>query len=427
MNKRKLILTSGVANTFEWYDYALFGHFASILGQKFFPESDPSTAILQAFLVFAIGYLMRPLGGIFFGIIGDRFGRKTALSTAIICMAIPTAAIGFLPTYETWGIASTTLMIIVRMVQGLSMGGALTGSVSFVIEHSKKENRGLLGSISMASICVGILLGSMVSFVVKSVFTLEQFDAWAWRLPFIFGVAIYFAGVYVKKYTAETPLFEEAKARGEIVKSPLKTVFKHYWFDMLISIFINMTGSIIFYLEAIYLISYLKINRNFPEEDVSSLINFSYVIMIFITLFAGWLSDRIGRRKIFVINLMFIIIASPFLLGIMETGEFMTVAVAQLFIAIMAATYIGPEPALQAEFYPTAIRNTALSVSYNIATSVFGGTTPYIIESLIQNTGTITSSVYYIVVAAVLGMIALYFYKDRSLKDHKVHISQNGS
>lgn len=427
MNKRKLILTSGVANTFEWYDYALFGHFASILGQKFFPESDPSTAILQAFLVFAIGYLMRPLGGIFFGIIGDRFGRKTALSTAIICMAIPTAAIGFLPTYETWGIASTTLMIIVRMVQGLSMGGALTGSVSFVIEHSKKENRGLLGSISMASICVGILLGSMVSFVVKSVFTLEKFDAWAWRLPFIFGVAIYFAGVYVKKYTAETPLFEEAKARGEIVKSPLKTVFKHYWFDMLISIFINMTGSIIFYLEAIYLISYLKINRNFPEEDVGSLINFSYVIMIFITLFAGWLSDRIGRRKIFVINLMFIIIASPFLLGIIETGEFTTVAVAQLFIAIMAATYIGPEPALQAEFYPTAIRNTALSVSYNIATSVFGGTTPYIIESLIQNTGTITSSVYYIVVAAVLGMIALYFYEDRSLKDHKVHISQNGS
>ena len=427
MNKKKLILISGVANTFEWYDYALFGHFASILGQKFFPESDPSTSILQAFLVFSIGYLMRPIGGIFFGIIGDRFGRKTALSTAIICMAIPTAAIGFLPTYETWGIASTTLISIVRMVQGLSMSGALTGSVSFIIEHSKKENRGLLGSISMASICTGILLGSMVSFIVQSVFTLEQFDAWAWRLPFIFGIAIYFAGVYVKKYTVETPLFEEAKARGNIVKSPLKTVFKHYWFDMLISIFINMTGSIIFYLEAIYLVSYLKINRNFPEEDVGNLINFSYVIMIFITLFAGWLSDGIGRRKIFVINLICIIITSPFLLRMIETGEFMTVAVAQLLIAIMAATYIGPEPALQAEFYPTAVRNTALSVSYNIATSVFGGTTPYIIESLIQNTGTITSSVYYIVVAAVLGIIALYFYEDRSLKDHKVYISQNGS
>ena len=219
MNKKKLILISGVANTFEWYDYALFGHFASILGQKFFPESDPSTSILQAFLVFSIGYLMRPIGGIFFGIIGDRFGRKTALSTAIICMAIPTAAIGFLPTYETWGIASTTLISIVRMVQGLSMSGALTGSVSFIIEHSKKENRGLLGSISMASICTGILLGSMVSFIVQSVFTLEQFDAWAWRLPFIFGIAIYFAGVYVKKYTVETPLFEEAKARAHCKKA----------------------------------------------------------------------------------------------------------------------------------------------------------------------------------------------------------------
>ncbi|MBA2629151.1 MAG: MFS transporter, partial [Rickettsiaceae bacterium] len=171
MNKKKLVFTSGVANTFEWYDYALFGHFAPIIGAKFFPESDPNTALLHAFLAFAIGYLMRPLGGIFFGIVGDKFGRKIALSSSIMCMAIPTAAIGFLPTYETWGIVSTGLMIVVRMLQGLSMGGALTGSVSFIIEHTNKEERGFFGSISMASICVGILLGSLVSFIVKTTFT----------------------------------------------------------------------------------------------------------------------------------------------------------------------------------------------------------------------------------------------------------------
>lgn len=427
MQKRKLIISSGLANSFEWYDYALFGHLASTIGEKFFPESDTGASILQVFLVFAIGYLMRPIGGIFFGIIGDRYGRRVALSSAIMCMAIPTATIGFLPTYETWGITSTILMIIVRMLQGLSMGGALTGSISFVIEHTHKNNRGLFASISMASICVGILLGSLMSFLVKTIFTPEQFDSWAWRLPFIIGIGIYFAGIYIKNNTLETPLFEESKARGEVARSPLKIAFRHYWFDMLVSIFINATGSIIFYLEAIYLISYLKINRGFSEESVGYLTNSCYVLMIFVTLFVGWLSDRIGRRKVFVINLIFIIIASPFLLGIMETGEFSSIIFAQIVIAIIAASYIGPEPALQAEFYPTAIRNTALSVSYNTATSIFGGTTPYIIESLIQNTGTITSSVYYIMVASLLSLVALYFYKDRSLKDHKVHIDSKES
>ena len=306
MKKRKLVLTSGVANTFEWYDYALFGHFAPIIGQKFFPDSDPSAALLQVFLVFAVGYLMRPIGGIFFGVIGDRLGRRTALSLAIMCMALPTAAIGFLPTYETLGISSTILMILFRMLQGLSMGGALTGSISYVIEHTEKDKRGLYGSISMMSICVGILLGSLVSYFVKSVFSAEQFYLWAWRLPFIIGIFVFFVGVYIKNNTKETPLFEEAKYRGEVTGSPLKMAFKNHWFDMIISVLINATGSIIFYLEAIYLISYLKINRNFAENDVSILVNSCYVIMIFVTLFAGWLSDKIGRRKIFVWNLIFI-------------------------------------------------------------------------------------------------------------------------
>lgn len=422
MNKCKLVLTSGVANTFEWYDYALFGHFAPIIGQKFFPENDPSAALLQVFLVFAVGYLMRPIGGIFFGIIGDKLGRKTSLSLAIMCMAVPTAAIGFLPTYETLGITSTVAMIVFRMLQGLSMGGALTGSISYIIEHTEKNKRGLYGSLPMLSICLGILFGSLVSFCVKNIFSVEQFNLWAWRLPFIIGILVFFVGIYIKNNTKETPLFEETKYRGEVVKSPLSTLVRKHWRDILISILINATGSIIFYIEAIYLVSYLKISRNFPESNVEILVNFCYVIMIFVTLFAGWLSDKIGRRKIFLLNLVFIIVATPFIFRIFESASFGYVIIAQIVIAIMAALYIGPEPALQAEFYPTEIRNTALSVSYNIATSVFGGTAPYIIESLVQNTGGITASVYYIIAAAFGSLFALYFYKDRSLDDHKVHI-----
>ncbi|MFK7967991.1 MAG: MFS transporter [Rickettsiaceae bacterium] len=420
MNKKKLVLTSGMANTFEWYDYALFGQFAPIIGAKFFPDNDPKVVVLQAFLVFAIGYLVRPLGGIFFGIIGDKFGRKVALSSAIMCMAIPTAAVGFLPTYETWGFTSTVLMIVVRMLQGLSMGGALTGSVSFIIEHTQKEQRGFFGSIPMSCICIGILLGSLVSFITKSVFSAEMFDLWAWRLPFIFGIIVFFAGVYIKNNTKETPIFEASKDQGELAINPLRTSFKRYWPDMLVSIFINSTGSILFYMEAVYLVSYLKITREFPEIAVNYLVNACYIIMIFATLFAGWLSDKIGRRKIYVINIIFIIITVPFLLNIFEKESFFMVVIAQIIISIIAAFYIGPEPALQAELYPSKVRNTALSISYNTATSVFGGTAPYIIESLVQNTGTITSSVYYIICSACTSLVALYFYKDRSLEDMQV-------
>ncbi len=413
MNKHKLILTSSVANSFEWYDYALFGHFAPIIGQKFFPNTDPSISLLYAFLAFAVGYLMRPIGGIFFGVIGDRFGRRAALSASVICMAFPTAAIGFLPTYETAGIAATSMMILVRMLQGLSMGGALTGSISFVIEHTEKSHRGFTSSFSMSSICVGILFGSLVSYLIKSIFTPEQFNSWAWRLPFLIGIFIFFAGIYIKKHTAETPLFLENKSYGRVEQHPLKFAFKNHWFDMLISILINGTGSVIFYVESIYLISYLKIHRGFGEEEVSNLVNICYIIMIIVTILGGWLSDKIGRRKIFVINLVIIILTSTFLLESFEFGNFSSIIIAQIIIAILAALYIGPEPALQAELYPTNIRSTALSVSYNTATSIFGGTAPYIMESLVQN-GNMGSGSIYIIVCAVFSLIALYFYVDRS-------------
>jgi MHS family proline/betaine transporter-like MFS transporter len=423
MNKRKLIITSGIANTFEWYDYALFGHFAPIIGAKFFPESDPSASLLQAFLVFAIGYLMRPIGGVFFGVLGDRFGRKTALSAAVVCMAFPTLLIGILPTYETIGITATILMIIVRMMQGLSMGGALTGSVSFIIEHTGKKRRGFLSSISMSSICVGILLGSSVSYLIKYVLTGQQFYDWGWRIPFVIGIFILFSGIYIRNHTDETPVFEDLREHGGLVISPLKNVMSKYWFDMIISILINSTGSVLFYLQAIYLTSFLKINRGFEDSTVDHLTTLCYIIMAIVTVLAGWLSDLIGRRKIFVIyNVAIILIFSLGMMNIFEVGNITSVIIADIVLAIIAACYIGPEPALQAEFYPTNVRNTALSISYNTATSIFGGTTPFIIELIVQKTGSVSSCMYYILGCSIASLIALYFYKDRSKLEQTMNL-----
>ncbi|WP_341750674.1 MFS transporter [Candidatus Tisiphia endosymbiont of Sialis lutaria] len=414
MNKRKLVFASGIANAFEWYDYALFSLFAPIIGAKFFPGSNPSSSLLHAFEAFALGYLTRPIGGVFFGVIGDRFGRRTALSASIFCMSLSTALIGMLPTYDEIGITATILMILVRMLQGLSMGGALTGSISFVIEHAGVAYRGFSSSVSMSSICIGLLFGSGISQCIQSFLSAEQFDDWGWRIPFLLGIFILFAGLYIKKYTSETPSFQSMKEDGGILKSPLKKVISVYWFDMIISIFINSTGSVLFYLQATYLMSFLKINRNFTNDEVNNLANYCYIIMAIVTLCSGYLSDIVGRKKIFVFNLLVIILVIPFLIQAIETGDFCVIIISQIVLSILAACYIGPEPALQAEFYPTNVRNTALSLSYNIATSIFGGTTPLVIAYLVQETGTITSSIYYIIACAILSLIALYFYKDRS-------------
>jgi MHS family proline/betaine transporter-like MFS transporter len=414
MNKQKLVFSSGIANTFEWYDYALFGHLAPILSAKFFPDTDPSVALLNGFLLFAVGYLMRPLGGIFFGIIGDKLGRRAALSASIICMAFPTALISILPTYDSIGVFATVLMVVVRMLQGLSMGGALTGSVSFLIEHTSKKHRGIAGSVPMASICLGILLGSIVSNTVRSCMSEENFVSWGWRIPFFFGIFIMFAGFYIRKYTQETPLFQEIKAKDQILKSPLKAAVQKHWSDIIISICINSTGSVIFYMQAIYIMNYLSVERGVPSRDISYMVNISYIVMIFATIFSGWLSDIIGRRKIFVINLIAIAFSSFFLMDIFAHGDIKSIWFAQIIFAIFAGTYIGPEPALQAELFPTNVRNTALSLAYNTGTSIFGGTTPYVLYLLLHKTGSINASAYYIIICTILSMTALYFYKDRS-------------
>ncbi|MES2215663.1 MAG: MFS transporter [Pseudomonadota bacterium] len=417
MNKRKLILSSGVANTFEWYDYTLFAHLAPTISSKFFPSDDAGSALLYTFAVFAIGYLMRPIGGIFFGILGDKFGRKAALSASIISMALPTTLMGMLPTYDTIGITATTMMIIVRMMQGLAMGGALTSSISFVIEHTSKRNRGFTGSFSMASICIGILLGSLTSYTIRTIFTAEQFSDWGWRIPFLLGIFIMFAGVYIRKNISETPLFENIRSDKKILHSPLKQVLKKHWGDILVSIAINSTGSVIFYLVAVYSATFLKLNRNFVESDIDNLVNCSYLIMAFVTILVGWLSDKIGRKKVYIINLLIISSSIFFIMSIFEYGDAQAIIFAQILLAILAAAYIGPEPALQAEFYPTQVRNTALSLSYNIAVSIFGGTTPLVVEYLFQKTGSVTSAAYYVLVCSGFSMIALFFYKDRSKHD----------
>jgi MHS family proline/betaine transporter-like MFS transporter len=409
--KPKVILGSSVATAFEWYDYALFGSLASLIGEKFFPSSDPAASLLNAFLLFAVGYIMRPIGGVLFGMIGDKYGRRTALSSAVFCMAFPTGIIGLLPSYDSIGMAAPIIMTIVRVIQGLSMGGALTGSASFLIEHSPENRKGLFCSTSMASLCFGVLLASLVVSFLKYILSFEDFLGWGWRIPFLLGFFIIYASHYIKTNTAETPMFLTAKECGHLSKNPLAESFSSYKVKMLISIMINSTGSVIFYLQATYLLNYLKLFRNFDDSQIYLMLNFSYFIMIFATLFSGWVSDIIGRKKLYSITLIAVICSINYIVTQFESGSYSSIVFCSNLLAVLAAIYIGAEPALQSELYDTKVRNTALSISYNTATTLFGGTAPLIFGIIVARFGSIQFVSYYVIFCAIMSLVGIWFYK----------------
>lgn len=424
MTRLKLILITALANTFEWYDYTLFGNFADIIGSKFFSIQESKSAILKAFLVFAAGYITRPLGGAFFGIIGDKIGRKAALSTAVILMGLPTVAISLLPSYEYWGIFSTIILVFLRMLQGLSMGGVLTSSICFSIEHSDKKHQNFISSVSMASICAGILLGSVVAFTTRSILTPESFEDWGWRIPFFLGAIVIFIGLYIKWHMSETPEFNKETFGGKEFLAPLVQAVKLHWKKMLISIGINSTGSILFYLQAVYLANFLKLNSNFSIIVIDKISSISYACMIFFTLFAGWLADKFGNARILTINLIALILSIIPLLAGAYSDNIYNIMFVQIIFGFLAATYISLEISMQANFYPAAIRSTALALSYNISTTIFGGATPYILENITQTTDSLVSCAYYVIFFAFISLYSIVLY-NRILNSSSEAIDHN--
>lgn len=202
------VVAGALATLFEWYDYAVYGYFAVIIGKNFFPAADSLTELMSTFAVFATGFVMRPLGAIVFGFIGDKFGRRKALSLSVIMMAIPTCILGILPTYQQIGIVAPILLIIIRLVQGLAVGGNYGGSFVFAIEHAKPNKEGFIGSLVMVGVIVGILLGSAAAAIFSHLLSPDSLELWGWRIPFLLGIVAIFSGLYIKEYTEETPSFQ---------------------------------------------------------------------------------------------------------------------------------------------------------------------------------------------------------------------------
>lgn len=410
---RKVVISGMLGNGLEWYDYALYGHMAFIISRLYFPATDPTTQLLAAFGVFAVGFVFRPLGAVLFGTIGDRYGRRLSLVIAILMMSIPTGCIGLLPTYEQIGVWAPILLTLIRIFQGLSLGGEFSGSITYIVEHAPPHQRGLAGAASLVSLLIGFLLGSAVSLGFASALPTEDFESWGWRIPFLLGVVIGLVGLYIRTQCEESPAYEEAKREGHLSPRPVRDAFARHPWEMLQGFAIYMSVTMPFYLVSIYLISFTQkqLGRS-PQEAL--LVNFLALgAMLAAILVSAQLSDRVGRRRVMIPSaVVMFIIAVPVFQLMVEDG-LLSILIAQMLLATVIGMYLGPVPALLVELFPTSVRYTGMALSYNFSAALFGGTAPMVCVWLLKNTGTPLSIAAYVMLCNILSLIALTYYRER--------------
>ena len=406
INKRYLI-AGFCGNVLEWYDFTVYGFFASIIGTLFFPNENKTVQLISVFGIFAAGYVMRPLGGAILGHIGDRHGRAKALFFSILLMAVPTTLIGVLPTYKQIGWTAALFLIILRLLQGISVGGEFTGSISFLVEKAPDNKRGFWGSFTTFGAFGGMLLGSSVSSLFSSLLTTAELHDYGWRIPFLLGSILGVAGLWLRKdmgdknnslsktpYTAQ----EEKMPLAEFLKDHKLAAFKVF--------LLTWAFTVQVYTFFIFLPSYLHTFLKIPLDQALSSHTIAITILMIMIPPLGILADKWGRKPLLLIALFGVAIFSYPLFLLLGTKTSLNILIAMLIFSFFNAIVQGVMPALMTESFPKKIRYTGLSVSYNIALALFGGTTPLVATWLIKiSDGNILMPSFYLIFTSLVAII----------------------
>lgn len=368
---RKVILASTLGGMLEVYDFVVYGLMASTISPMFFNSNDYFSSLIQSYIAFCVGFLARPLGAIVFGYLGDLFGRKVSLILSALLMSVSTLAIGLLPTYEMIGVWASVCVFIIRILQGISVGGEYTGGIIMAVEHTSKEKRGTAGSYVVAGYMSGVLLASFVSFL----FTLPFMPSWGWRLPFIFGFFIVGMGIYVRKKIQESPEYTTSKKstygsfRQNLFQSP--------------SVFISCMGiagfsGIFLYTLTIYIPTYLKNHFLLSKTTTMFIPILPTLCMVIGIIFFGTLSDKWGRIKLMKTGALLVTLFVFPLVYLLDGGKFASGLAALMALAFLASIYMGPMNTLIVEVFNPIYRYRSAAVSYSIGMSFFGGTAPLV-------------------------------------------------
>ncbi|MFA6035323.1 MAG: MFS transporter, partial [Myxococcota bacterium] len=395
-----------IGNVLEWYDFAIFGYLVPVISAQFFPSEDKLAGMINTFGVFAIGYIIRPVGGIIYGQIGDRYGRKKALIASVMMMAIPTTLVGCLPTHAQVGILAPILLLVLRILQGFSVGGELIGSISYLVEVAPPERRGYLGSWSLFSAVSGILMGSIAGFFLNAILTKEQLFVWGWRLPFFAGVIIGLTGAWMRRSMVESPEFLKANVSGLVDKSPFLQALREAPWRIVQVMLLNMVMGTGLYMLFLWMPTYLLEILHPPVRHALLINSVTMALLICIMPLAGKLSDRVGRRPVLLGAAVGMGVTVYPLFLLIDKGDPLMILAAQGVFAVWVGALYGVMPATMGELFPVNIRYSAMGLGYNVAFALFCGTAPMVSTYLIKVTGSLTAPAIYLMTLVVVGLPA---------------------
>ncbi len=402
--KKKMLIGALIGNVLEYYDVALYGFLALILAPIFFPStSDYLSNTLASFLIFAAGFLARPIGSLLFGHFGDRLGRKKVLVLSIMLVSVPTFTIGILPSYDSIGIAAPLILLIVRLLQGLSVGGECAGITVFLMEHAKEKKSYFIGSLMPSTACLGVIISTCLA----AFFTMEFMPDWAWRIPFLLGAAAGIFGLYLRRSLNETPEFEKVKSQRLVL--PIKSVLINRWRSVLCVIGVTSAAvvpfQILFFYMNVTLIGELQIQTSHAMM-ISALLT---SLLMIITPVAGVYADKIGAHKILNYSIFCTALFAYPLFTLMSNPSVYKVLFLQVTLLFSNVGLQAVIPAFMSSLFPTRERYSGIAFSHSVGMAIFGGITLPLCVYMVENTGVVTSPAICIILTSIIGLIAVSY------------------
>ncbi|HZU94364.1 MAG TPA: MFS transporter [Microbacterium sp.] len=417
-DRRRVVFATVVGTTVEWYDFFIYATAVGLVfGQLFFEPLGANSGLI-AFATVGVSFLFRPLGAFLAGHFGDKLGRKTVLMWTLILMGAATALIGVLPTYQAIGITAPVLLVLLRILQGISAGGEWGGAVLMAVEHAPKTRRGVFGASPQIGVPLGLLLASGVMALMTIIAPGDQFMAWGWRVPFLLSVVLILVGYYVRRKVEESPVFQELAERKEKARMPIVQLFAKHALLVIIAALVFAGNNAVGYMTTGGYIQGYATNPEGPiglqRGPVLWAVAGSAVTWLISTLFAGWISDRIGRRTTYIIGWILQLIGVFALFPLVNTGQIGALFAGLAILTIGLGFTYGPQAALYSELFPASIRFSGVSISYAIGAIAGGAFAPTIATAIVQATGSTQAVTWYLAGMTLIGLVATLLLRDRS-------------
>jgi MHS family proline/betaine transporter-like MFS transporter len=413
---KKVIVSCVAGSALEWYDFAVYSFFAAIIGRHFFPSADPFNQLIASFGAFAAGLIARPIGAIMFGYIGDKFGRKKTLVISIYMMAIPTALMGLLPTHEMIGWWAGALLTIIRILQGLALGGGFTGTIVFLYEHSEEKKRSTYSAWAPFSLVTGFILGAFAATCIDCLFSADQIESFGWRIPFIIGFLGTFIGRYVKLKLEDPKEFvDQQKTQTADTKkkdSFMGNLCKNHWKGLLLVTMTDMLTAAGYFLIAIFFTTYFETILHIERSQVLIIQQINMILLALLILLGGWLADRVGKRLQMIISTLALAALVYPLFIFMGKGSVVNAFFGELGIIFLFAMYYGPIPAAICSMFPTRVRLAGVSIAHNFAMAAFGAYAPTLATYLVKWSGSSAIPAVLFIVSSLATAIALFVWKE---------------